>query len=35
MIELKLANNQSKITNKYITQSDEPQEGTICDYTSD
>jgi len=34
LIELKALNNQSKITNKYMPPS-EPQEGSICDYTSD
>ena len=34
LIELKAANNQAKISNKYV-QTDNPQEGTICDYTSD
>jgi len=34
IVELKALNNQTKLTNKY-EQNEEPQEGTICDYTSD
>lgn len=35
VVELKALNSQSKISNKYAQKPEEPQEGTICDYTSD